>query len=113
MSEKTKAAVAARLASLKKQLAERGQDPKYLEQMLGRMVVEKAKSLDDAEISRAFSNSVLGDFCIRYIQVARECGLTLEDVYLESGPSATADGGAVAIARAQDQHRQDDAPSPM
>ncbi len=69
-----------RLDGLKKQLAARGQDPKYLEQMLGRLEVEKVKSLSDAEIERAFANSVLSSFCVQYLKVARDCGLALHDV---------------------------------
>ncbi|WP_323025745.1 hypothetical protein [Castellaniella sp.] len=125
MSETTKAGVAARMAGLEKQLAAHGQDPKYLEQMLGRMAVEKAQSLDDGEINRVFGNTVLSGFCVRYMQVARECGVTLADVYPELEEKAVVAGGApdpselegdqalLAGSDAQGAQPEDDGPSPM
>lgn len=72
-----------RMETLKGHLASRNQDPKYLEQILGRMAAEGIKSLEDKEIDRVFANVVLSDYCIQYAKTARECGLTLRDVYEE------------------------------
>ncbi|OAD16479.1 hypothetical protein [Achromobacter insolitus] len=88
---------------LKDALTLQGQDPKYLDQIIGRMQVEKVASLDDAEIQRAFKDTVLSDFCIKYAKAARECGLWIDDLY----PEAAMDRDIEELS-----HR-DDGPSPL
>jgi len=85
---------------LRGKLSEAGHDPKYLDQIVGKLLVEKVASLDDAEIERAFDQVVLSDFCIQYAKKARDLGLTLDHLYPEA---------------AQDPEipKQDDEPSPM
>ncbi|ANN80863.1 hypothetical protein [Bordetella flabilis] len=66
---------------LKERLATNGQDPRWLDGILGKMQAEKITSLDDAEIERVFDQVVLSGFCIEYAKAARQCGLILDDLY--------------------------------
>lgn len=87
---------------LKDRLADRRQDPKYLDQMLGKMCAENATSLDDAEIERVLKDVVLSGYCIQYVKAARECGLRIEDLFPD-----------VQMDLEIQEHSVDDTPSPM
>lgn len=50
----------------------------------GRLLVEKAVSLDDAELHRVFDAVVAPEFCIRQAQKARNAGVSIGDIRRES-----------------------------
>lgn len=76
-------ALAERAEAVRAALREQGFDTKYDGQIRGRLIVERAVDLSDAELERVFANTVLPDFCIRYAKAARESGLTIEDLQAE------------------------------
>lgn len=50
----------------------------------GKLLVEKAVSLDDAELHRIFDTVAAPEFCIRQAQNARNAGVTMGDIRRES-----------------------------
>lgn len=70
------------LQRVKDRLAQGGDDPKWLDQMIQTLRAQKVASLDDVEIDRAFGSVALARFCTQYVKAARAHGLTVDDVYL-------------------------------
>lgn len=87
-------ALAQRAEAVRAALREQGFDTKFDGQIRGRLIVERAQDLSDAELERVFGNSVLPDFCIRYAKAARDHGLTIEDLQAED--AAAHDGMSAA-----------------
>jgi hypothetical protein len=56
-------------------------DPEKRESVYARFVVENGVSLDDDELERVYGNTVLPDFCIKFMQADRADGVTAEAVY--------------------------------
>lgn len=50
----------------------------------GKLLVENAQSLDDAELHRVFDTFAAPEFCIREAQRARDAGITIDDIRAES-----------------------------
>ncbi|ANN80862.1 hypothetical protein [Bordetella flabilis] len=69
-----------RINGIKNRLAQGGDDPKWLDQLIETMRTQDIASLADSEITRVFGSVMLSHFCIEYVKSARACGLTLDDV---------------------------------